>query len=164
MPDLVLWLEEAFKSLWPRFLFLIAQVTVCPCIPSPQLCCDGSVSAQEDGSPQQRVGVTCWTPSNVCVLLGLSICHMTLLHLVQDVETGLELLEEKAPGGHFTDDRCNCWHVWRVYYLSLFWCLLKAAPQGCQAPPSPMADVGILHSMVEVGDERCDLIDCQQEG
>lgn len=76
---------------------------------------------------------------------------MTLLHLVQDVETGLELLEEEAPGGHFKDDQCNCWHVRRVY-LSLFWCLLKEAPQGCQAPPSPLADVGILHSMVEVGD------------
>lgn len=80
------------------------------------------------------------------VLLGLSICHMALLHLVQDVETGLELLEEKALVAISKMIGVT------VAMYGLFWYLLKEAPQGCQAPPSPLTDVGILHSMMEVGD------------
>lgn len=34
--------------------------------------------------------------------LGLSICHVARLHLVQEVKTGLEL-EERAPGGSLKD-------------------------------------------------------------
>lgn len=41
----------------------------------------------------------------VHALLGLSICHVTHPHLVQVVKTGLEPLEEKAPGGNFKDDQ-----------------------------------------------------------
>lgn len=65
------------------------------------------MSAQADkGGHHMLDSIKC-----LSVLLGLSICHMALLHLVQDVETGLELLEEKAPGGHFKGDQCDCCHV-----------------------------------------------------